>query len=309
MQTIRYLLVVSITLWLSACGNNAEKMSTSGALPENTNPAAAPSGREPPAEAPVEPQATPLPAPAPKIALPKPQMESTAIPREKSAARMPADSAMAPEISWRSPQSHALNPDATSFPASHSPDDEISSYLVKVEANRDIKMSVDPDKPTSGQLKVWIGQPQYEPKTQAGMSAASSVLQTSAPATSAKITPSFPDDPTAFKVKPETSTCQGIDPTGTEVPFTITPTRAGQFRVGASVELYKNKGCEGDALTKTADPITVVVTTYIPPEGLLEIAWSAFKNFFKEILGTLFVVLVVVFRKRLYKLFGLKEET
>lgn len=305
MQTIRYLLVfVSITLWLSACSKSAERRSTSEALPENANHAAAPSGMNAPAGPALAEPTESAPAPAPKMEITKTLMES-AIPRAESAARKPAAAAFAPL-----PQSpaHALTA-AASFPASHSPDDDINSYLVKVEANRDIKMSVDPDKPTSGQLKVWIGQPQYEPKTQAGMNAASSVLQTSAPATSAKITPSFPDDPTAFKVRPETSTCQGIDPTGTEVPFTITPTRAGQFRVGASVELYKNKGCEGDALTKTADPITVVVTTYIPPEGLLEIAWSAFKNFFKEILGTLFVVLVVVFRKRLYKLFGLKEET
>jgi hypothetical protein len=186
--------------------------------------------------------------------------------------------------------------------------DEVNSYLVKVEANREIKKSIDSAIQSSGQLKVWIGKPGYEPTTQAGMIAESAVLYTHTEAVSAKVTPSFPDDPSTFKVEPNTSKCQIVEPTGSTVVFTITPNKTGQFRVGASIELYKNQGCEGDALTKTADPVTVVVTTYVPTGGLLEIAWSAFKNFFKEILGALFVVLVVVFRKRLYKLFGLKEE-
>lgn len=187
--------------------------------------------------------------------------------------------------------------------------DGLNSYLVRVEANKEIKMSIDPDKTTSGQLKVWIGQSQYEPQPLAGMATASSVLQTLAPAASAKITPRFPDDPTAFIVKPETSPCQGIDPTGSEVTFTITPTRAGQFRVGASVELFKNSGCQGDALTKTAEPTTVKVTVFIPNEPLLEIIWSQFKKFFAEIIGAIFAILIIVFRKRLKKIFGIQDNS
>lgn len=185
--------------------------------------------------------------------------------------------------------------------------DEVKSYLVKVEANREIKKSIDSNIPSSGQLKVWIGQPRYEPKTPPGGNVASGVLYTNTDAVSAQITPSFPDDPNAFKVEPKTSKCQTVESTGSTVEFTITPNRTGKFRVGASVELYKSHGCTGDVTTKTAEPITVIVTTYVPNGGLWEIAWSAFKNFFKEILAALFAVTVILFRKQLVKLFHIKD--
>lgn len=290
MQTVKYtyaVALISTSFLLSACSEMAaEAPAAEAAMPE---------------------------APAPVV------ISAEASPPIKAAAKpnVPETQSQPLRYSWKAGSSTAphapvavLTPAlAGSEPSPVRTANEFSSYLVKVEA-KDMKMSIDADKPVSGQLKVWIGQPQYEPTTQPGTKSASSVLQTSAPAASAKITPDFPDDPTAFKVKPETSTCQGVDPTGTEVPFTITPTRTGEFRVGASVELYKNQGCEGDALTRTADPITVKVTIQKPdPVTFLEIAWAAFKDFFKEILAALFAVLALIFRKRLAKLFGHKEES
>ncbi|MBI5890687.1 MAG: hypothetical protein HZB47_08430 [Nitrosomonadales bacterium] len=204
------------------------------------------------------------------------------------------------------PAAAAMTASAAAAPA---PDDEISSYLVKVEANREIKKSIDPGIQSSGQLKVWVGQPKYEPATLTGMSAASATLYTNAPALSAKIAPSFPDDPSAFSVEPDTSKCQAIEPTGSTVLFKIIPNKTGQFRVGATVELYKSPACAGDAATKTAEPITVKVVTSVETLPLMEEAWRAFMNFYKEILAAFFATLVIVFRKQLAKLFHLGEKT
>jgi hypothetical protein len=190
-------------------------------------------------------------------------------------------------------------------------DDDIHSYLVKIEAPKDMKMSIDPDSPTSGVLMVWIGQPKYEPKTQAGMIAASRLLETSIPAASAKVTPIVLNNPKAFEVMPLTqTTCQVISPTGTEVPFAITPIETGNFSLGASVEFFENRGCDGrDVSTKTAEPILVNVTVQPPSfNTLLKILWLAFKNFIAEILATLFATLVIVFRKRLLKLLGIEGD-
>ena len=230
------------------------------------------------------------------------------------AAEIPKPSVAKPEQQkgkTRAIKRAAPPPPAEPTPVSRSAriSESLNSYLVKVEANRKIKMSVDQDIPTSGQLDVWIGQPQFEPKAGEGMNAASGVLYTNLPAASAKVTPSFPDDPSAFKVEPDTSKCMAVEPTGSTAQFTITPMRTGQFRIGASVDLYHNSGCTGDAATKTAEPITVVVSAYAPTAGLLEMGWSAFKDFFKEILAALVAVLILVFRKRLASLFGIKDST
>jgi hypothetical protein len=284
MQTMQRIIALAlIALWLSACS-------------EKTAPTEVPATH------------TTVAAPLPDETQAPSQTEILANARHSAKAK--ADAADIPDRFvqyYEVLKSDTMHRAPATIQAPAQETDKINSYLVKVEANKEIKMSIDSDKPTSGQLLVWIGQFQYEPQTLTGMSAASSILQTGVPATSAKITPSFPDDPSAFKVKPEASPCQGIDPTGTIVPFTITPTRAGQFRVGASVELYMNHGCQGESLTKTAEPITVKVTIFAPTDDLYQIAWSKFKEFFKEILGALFLVLGIIFRKRLKKLLGIKE--
>lgn len=291
MQTFRHsVLLVSITLWLCGCGGISAIPDKTAALPMSDGKAA-----KKPAPASSIQEPAPKPAPAPEyITEPRPAA-ALARPAQRKTSR-----AYTKEII------HLSGKEPASLLPSPPPDEEIHSYLVKVEANKDIKMSIDPDKPTSGQLKVWIGQPQYEPETLAGMAASSGTLHTGTIAASARIKPDFPDDPSSFKVKPETSTCQTIDPTGTTALFAITPTRAGQFRVGASVELFKSEGCQGDALTKTANPITVKVTTFVPSGSILEIAWAEIKDFIKEILAALFATIILVFRKRLSKLFGIE---
>jgi len=290
-----------MSAWLNGCGGSPEK---SGAT-------AAPEAAAPKAATAAYPAAQPMPLPrapaATATAAPEfiPPPKATATPKPAAGSAKPIQRQTSHAYSEGTVRMSGME---ASSPLPPPPDEGISSYLVKVDANKEIKMSIDPEKPASGQLTVWIGQPKYEPKTLAGMISTTATLQTSTPAASAKITPSFPDDPTAFKVKPETSTCQGIDPTGTAVSFAITPTRAGQFRVGASVELYKEQGCQGDALTKTANPITVKVKAFIPSGSILDLAWAAIKDFIKEIFAALFATLVIVFRKRLFKLFGTKGD-
>ncbi|MDP2144060.1 MAG: hypothetical protein Q8J80_07995 [Gallionella sp.] len=298
MRTFRYLiLLVSIPLWLNGCGGSPEKTAEAAATPTREEEVAATyqpakAMAYPPTHAAKAAAAPEFTTPTKTVAAPKPVSGSVKSGQWKTSHENSKQIV------------HVSGMEAASPLPSPPTDEGISSYLVKVDANKEIKMSIDPEKPASGQLTVWIGQPKYEPKTLEGMISTTGTLQTSIPAASAKITPSFPDDPTAFKAEPEASKCQRIDPTGTAVSFAITPTRAGQFRVGASVELYKEQGCQGDVLTKTANPITVKVKAFIPSGSILDLAWAAIKDFIKEIFAALFTVLVIVFRKRLFKLFG-----
>ncbi len=294
MENLKYiLLLVLIALWINACGNRdmeSARRSPAPPAPESVLPTPAHGVGDIAMEPTTEPKAE---APPPLTPKPKPHMAPS-----KRGARSLAPKnghATAPK------NGHTNSPSVTT--------EQINSYLVKVEANRKIKMSVDADIPTSGQLDVWIGQPRFEPKNQEGMNAASGVLYTNSIAVSAKVTPSFPDDPSVFKVEPDTSKCMTVEPTGSTARFKITPVRTGQFRIGASVDLYKNAGCNGDAVTKTAEPITVIVSAYVPSAGLLEIAWSAFKNFFKEILAATFALIIIVFRKRLTRLLGIGKKS
>lgn len=272
------------------------------------------------AAAPPEPRPAPeaaVPAPAP-VAAPEPQPAPLPDPEVTSSAPYQIKEIPAPRHSRSSGRSKTASRDRgnqkilakdVSAAAGRVPGqetNELNSYEVKVSATEKIRLSADKNVPSSGLMKVWIGQPKFEPKTLSGMQSASSVLQSSSPAASAKVIPSFPDDPSAFKVAPETSRCQIIDPTGTEVSFTITPTKLGKARVGADVELYNQPECKGDMLTKTASPVTVEVHSYIPWwQWLIETLWS----FIKEIVAALLAILLIVFRKKLGKLFGVEEKT
>ena len=293
MQTIKNILaLVLIALWLIAC----------------TRKEAAPPAPPP---APISAPA-PAPKPAPVGAVPETRNE-TAPYAKVIALEPPVVSPGQHSTKTTMSMKHAAPPhpvagskqSTTSLPTA----DQVNSYVVKVEANKTIKMSIDAGTPTSGQMTVWIGQPQFEPKNQEGMIAGSGVIQTNSIAMSARVTPNFPDDPSAFKAEPDTSKCMVVEPTGSIAHFKITPMRTGQFRVGADVDLYTNTECAGPVAAKTADPITVVVSAYAPTSGLLEITWSAFKNFYKEILAAVFGLLILLFRKQLAKLLGIKSES
>jgi hypothetical protein len=102
---------------------------------------------------------------------------------------------------------------------------------------------------------------------------------------------------------PKESECQKVEPQGTEVSFKLIPKKLGEFRVGASVRLYGEKGCQGDIITRTAEPITVKVIVGLPPDTIYQEIWDAFMKFFNGILVTLTALLLFLFRRKIKEWF------
>ena len=185
----------------------------------------------------------------------------------------------------------------------------LNEYAVKVQATEKMTLDLNKSVRSAGLLKVWIGQPGYEPSTMTGMTAANETLKTKTKADSAKIKPEFPDDPLAFDVDPKESKCQAVEPGGSEVAFSITPNKTGEFRVGASVELFKTGDCTGAAITKTAEPITVKVAVGVSKLPFYQEIWAAFMKFFNEFLAILAASVLFFFRGKLKKILPFMKDT
>jgi len=99
------------------------------------------------------------------------------------------------------------------------------------------------------------------------------------------------------------SGCQAVEPGGSEVVFSITPNKTGEFRVCTSVELFKTEDCTGAAITRTADPITVKVAVGVSKLPLYQEMWAVFMRFFNEIMAILATVALFFFRSKLKKYF------
>lgn len=187
--------------------------------------------------------------------------------------------------------------------------DSRNEYAVKVQATEKMTLDLNKTVRSAGLLKVWIGQPGHEPSTMTGMTAASETLiTTNTKADSAKIKPEF-SDPLAFDVDPKESKCQAVEPGGSEVAFSIIPNKTGEFRVGASVELFKTKDCTGAAITKTAEPITVKVAVSVSELPFYQEMWAAFMRFLNESLAILAAAAVFFFRSKLKKILPFMKDT
>lgn len=334
---IRLLGVIVVSIWLYGCGQKAAEAPAAAPAPivaEPAQTAAEPVVVAPPDAVPAAPATTrvyeyrngeihrtapaaeaappavepvptaPVPAPAPVAAagsgkgawgdMPMPRAVPAPVPAEvvpitKKAADVPA--AVKKALSAEEQKS-------------------LYKYAVKVTATSEIEKYLDPSIKSAGQLNVWVGQPGYEPPPQPGMSGVSEVLPpTETKAVSAKIEPKFPNNPLAFDVEPKTSKCQKVEPHGTEVTFTIIPKQLGEFNVGASVELYGKEGCTGDAITRTANPITVKVVVGTSKLPFYQEIWAAFMKFFKEFLAICFALLLFLFRNKLKKIFSFEKES
>ena len=148
------------------------------------------------------------------------------------------------------------------------------------------------------ELKIWIGAENIEVTFSKGMISD----QTSIPATIgqyAKITPYAPD----FDVSPAEMKCVKIDPSGSEVRFTLTPKASGKFKVSANIELFENDQCSGVSVPKTAKTVTVNVeidTKHIVTDGLGKmgtVVWDKFLSFWVVFITLLFAALLFVIRR------------
>lgn len=183
------------------------------------------------------------------------------------------------------------------------------SRLTKTEKYKEYKAVLGAD-PTitipgpPGRLKVWIGIPDYNPNFPEGMTQKYAALP--AAGATAKITPFAP----AFKVEPKESICMKIDPTGSEVSFTLTPTKGGTFDVGADVYLYDSINCSGPPIPKgtTTLKVQVVVKTIPDRDSIKDVIRQMLLKFWGEILMLVSAVILFLIRKKLKKWIGFGKE-
>jgi len=290
MTVLQVIVLLFLSLLVSGC--DQEKQMKNGA-------AQAPASSR--AEKPVEAAAPPLPVPAPKPELPKPVSPPLPAPDQSKTLRssrplpQPVFPAPKPTAASKAPRAPATSP---GMQKARKPGG-LNQYAVKVAATSPITLDMNKSVKSAGQLRVWVGHPGYEPSTPAGMAEASRILETAAKADTARITPVF-SDPLAFDTEPKESKCQAVEPTGSEVTFAITPNKTGDFKVGASVELYQSPDCSGAAITKTAEPITVQVKVAVSSKPFLQGIFDAFMKFFYEFLAICVAALVVLFRKKIF---------
>ena len=112
----------------------------------------------------------------------------------------------------------------------------------------------------------------------------------------ARVTPLAP----AFKVEPKDSGCIRIDPTGSQVSFTLTPTQGGTFDVGADVALYDTSDCSGTPIPKGTTTLKVQVVVKRAGQ-FLDVFWQELLKFWGVIIALFFAVIVFLIRKQLKK--------
>ena len=175
----------------------------------------------------------------------------------------------------------------------------LEKYKVELAVNGVIQKPGPP-----GELKVWIGAPEFTPDFSADMTTA----ETTVPAIgqSARVTPFAPD----FDVTPTESICMKVHPSGVDARFSISPKGTGTFTVGADVLLYESDVCEGSPVPKSAASLKVKVV--VNKEGvaksyllqLWDVVWQGILDFWKWLVATIAALFVFLIRKRLKKWFG-----
>lgn len=176
-------------------------------------------------------------------------------------------------------------------------------YQVRLSGDKMLKL---PGK--EGHITVWIGKKEFLP------SAKTYELYDEAKIAAlsqwAKIEPYS----TGFTFIPNKSVCIKIHETGSEAIFKIKPIDEGSYTVGAKVELYEEKECQGTPIPKTTANLIIVVEEdpigYIKLylEEIWEISWKAFSDFWAAFLAIGFGFILFLFRKKLKEKFGYEHE-
>ena len=172
-------------------------------------------------------------------------------------------------------------------------------YKVKLGADEVIKMPGPP-----GELRVWIGIPEFEADFPEDMTTATELLP--AVGESAKVAPFAP----GFTIEPEESMCMLIDPQGSQVRFKLIPVDTGEFDVGADVHLYHSTDCTGTAIPKGVATLSVRVEVAVGKvvkehaKDMWEIVWEKFLEFWGAALALFFAALLFLFKGRIKKWTG-----
>ncbi len=160
---------------------------------------------------------------------------------------------------------------------------------------------------TPGELRVWIGFPEYKATFRKGMSQVSGMLP--AVGETARVTPFT----TGLEVEPKESMCMKIHPTGSEVRFKLIPIKEGVFNVGADVHLFDSDDCSGASIPKAAETLQVEVKVDKDAvrkdrnKKLWKVFWEKFLDFWGAVVTLFFGVVLFLLRKQLKKCFGYKD--
>jgi len=155
-----------------------------------------------------------------------------------------------------------------------------------------------------GELRVWIGAPEYAPEFREGMKKAAGSLPKVGE--TAKVTVFAP----AFEVEPRESICMRLHPTGAEVRFMLRPTRKGVFNVSADVNLYGSDDCSGAPVPKAVETLQVTVKVdagEVVGERageMWEVFWGKFLDFWGAVVALFFGLILFLLRGKLKKIFG-----
>jgi len=275
-------LALLVSLGLNACSLRVDEVKREDLPSTAPHPAPKPIPRPAPAApAPMPPQVMPPPPPIP------------AAPGSPRKNRPPRP---------LHPATATAGAEAPPAPAGAAPS-ELDTWLAQVSAPERMLIPGPPQL-----MRVWIGAPAYKPVPGAGTRSA----EVSLPALShaVKITPIAP----GLEISPPESACETIHETGAEKIFTLKASKRGNYTVGAEVALYENPDCTGKRIPKATNTVQVEVTVDVLEEAreagdvARKDSFDAILALWKEILGILAASLILVFRKRLGQLLGIKQE-
>ena len=159
------------------------------------------------------------------------------------------------------------------------------------------------------ELKIWIGAEEVKVTFSDGMITDQSTIPASI-GQYAKITPYAP----GFEVSPIEMKCIKVDPSGSEVRFTLKPKESGNLKVSANIDLYNNAECSGPPIPKTSKTLMVNVEidrNYVVNNGMKEMAtvvWDKFLIFWGVLIALVFAALLFVIRRFVKKKTGYEDK-
>ncbi|MCF2949418.1 hypothetical protein L0668_14960 [Paraglaciecola aquimarina] len=172
-------------------------------------------------------------------------------------------------------------------------------YSVVVSGSKQLKLPGN-----KGLLNVWIGDEQFTPQPDIDMNYAGT--QIAAVGQYALVEANAPD----FEVSPVSSRCLLLHPSGVDAKFNLTATKAGNFVVSATVNLFNTDDCTGPAIPKTANTLEVSVEVneaFIDNQrrkNFEDTFWTKALEFWGALLALIFGLSLFLVRKQLKKWFG-----
>lgn len=176
-------------------------------------------------------------------------------------------------------------------------------YLARVRADTRIPMK------SSGEMQVWVGLASNVPAKEAGQAETQKTFSVDPQKRSAKIVPIAPD----FEWKAIGKDCTELTPSGSEIPFSLTPKKLGKFKVSATVELYKSEDCSGTPKSVIAQDTEITVSVDIKNNvqngfwDLVRQTWDEINKLYLGILAAISAAVLVAAKEKIKALFGLKN--